>query len=156
MFSTKVNESVDYTLGNDGKITKKIGSLKQYDGENNLWDYSIDTIYFEYSSNNNLTSENRYKTDMLTNERTWSKYEYKYDSKLNYWLTKHFPQEYLFIELLWPDRDYSTNNITLTTYNSSSGTYDANIRNITNYNTNGYPLIITANWGSIELEYSEN
>lgn len=156
IFSGKLSETVDYTLDNNGKVNKRIESRKNYDGENNLWEYYIDTTNFEYSSNGNLTSSISNKTDMLTNERTWVKYEYEYDSKLNYWSTKHFPKEYLFIESLYPDRDYSTNNITLTTFTSSTGGFEANIRNITNYNSNGYPIFITANWGSIELEYSVN
>jgi len=156
IFSGKLFETVDYTLDNNGKVNKRIKSRKNYNGENNLWEYYIDTTNFKYSSNGNLTSSIRNKTDMLTNERTWDKYEYEYDSKLNYWFTKHSPKEYLFIESLYPDRDYSTNNITLTTFTSSSGGFEANIRNITNYNSNGYPIVITANWGSIELEYSEN
>lgn len=148
-------EAVEYELNSSGSITKRKVTYKEYrDGE--LVIHHTENIIYEYSSNKNLISSNSDKTDMLTNEESWIKYQYEYDAKLNYMPTKHFPKEYLFIGMLYPDDVYSSNNTTLRTYTSSSGYYEANISNITNYNSNGYPITITGNWGSIELEYSQN
>lgn len=156
IYSGKVFETIDYSLDVNGIVTKRIVNFKNYDGEYNLWEYFIDTTLFLYSPNGNLTSYIKNKYNMLTDERTWYKYEYEYDSKLNYWTTKHLPKEELFIEMLFPDNDFAKNNTILTTYASSTGDYEANIRNINSYNSKGYPLLISANWGSIELEYSDN
>ncbi|MFA5971700.1 MAG: hypothetical protein WC780_05050 [Lentimicrobiaceae bacterium] len=151
----KREEADEYELNSNGRITQIKKTFKKY-GNGELDIHNMEIIIYEYSSNGNLISSNSVKTDILTNEESWIKYQYEYDAKLNYWPTKHFPKEYLFIEMLYPDDVYSSNNTTLSTYTSSSGDYEANIRNITNYNSNGYPITITANWGSIELEYSQN
>ncbi len=177
----QVNNPLSYTdttyyfYNSSGSINKSVKNA--YDGG------AITSFIIDYTYNNNNKLENRYENRYLNGQfieydssaYTWSsagnltkiiknrwseylinytaRYDYEYDTKNNYMKSVDFPDEILLIESLNPDEDISVNNCLLETRTYKDGSSSSSVYNYTEYNEQGYPLKMIADWGNLELEY---